>query len=369
MAKWQRYSTQWVRNNVYSGQYPITNGSISNNWLYDYVGSFANYVKAIKATGTSTLPYFSDGAYYPNTSTQSYVSIIHENYDGWVDTDASQTVAVANIYINNGSESYYIFHPLTDVVALIKIYEFVETTIGSSYVVKINSGEIVDYYTQGKGSYIDIITASDGQYPDNGISGSYWYVLIPEEYDKAFVNAGDTIYKSIPYTNIGGIIYKLTPYTNISGTIYELVTSVEYKLNAANFEKFFTTSGGSTASTDWTYSVNESDGIVLNPNNAKGTNSYHNTTSTISFVAQNDLSNVKITGAYYTESGYDKITITNGNTSVLYEASGQNSNYSSASFSMSKGTILTFKYSKDVSSDGANEALTKFYITCDPIIG
>lgn len=28
----------------------------------------------------------------------------------------------------------------------------------------------------GKGSYIETVTATDGTYPDDGVSGSYWYV-------------------------------------------------------------------------------------------------------------------------------------------------------------------------------------------------
>lgn len=143
----------------------------------------------------------------------------------------------------------------------------------------------------------------------------------------------------------------------------ESTTTVTTVLNSANISSFFTVTNGSGTS-GWTISNNSSSGLKLVPDNI-GVNS---TTATVTFVAKTNLTNVNISGAYYTESGYDKITLKVADTTVLNSVSGTSSNTSRWSGSLASGKSIIFKYVKDSSQHATNESNTYFTITSDNII-
>ena len=143
----------------------------------------------------------------------------------------------------------------------------------------------------------------------------------------------------------------------------ESTTTVTTVLNSANISSFFTVTNESGTS-GWTISNNSSSGLKLVPGNI-GVNS---TTATVTFVAKTNLTNVNISGAYYTESRYDKITLKVADTTVLSSVSGTSSNTSRWSGSLASGKSIIFKYVKDSSQHATNESNTYFTITCDNII-
>lgn len=67
-----------------------------------------------------------------------------------------------------------------------------------------------------KGSLIKTITAEEGTYPDNGISGDYWYVKIK---------------KAIPTIKIGERTVGAIKYKDSTGKIRE-ISSIRYKDSA-----------------------------------------------------------------------------------------------------------------------------------------
>ena len=143
----------------------------------------------------------------------------------------------------------------------------------------------------------------------------------------------------------------------------ESTTTVTTVLNSANISSFFTVTNGSGTS-GWTISNNSSSGLKLVPGNI-GVNS---TTATVTFVAKTNLTNVNISGAYYTESNYDKITLTAAGKTILNGVSGTSANTSRWSGSLASGKSIILKYVKDSSQHATNESKTYFTITCDNII-
>lgn len=142
--------------------------------------------------------------------------------------------------------------------------------------------------------------------------------------------------------------------------IYQ-ITTVEEILSLENLDSFFTSTTGTTDSTKWTITDDSSGKIKLVPGNI-GVNS---TTATITLTATHDLTNVIISGAYYTESGYDKITLTVAGTTQLSAVSGTSALADRYTGSLSTGQTIVLSYVKDVSNSATNEASTTFYITCD----
>lgn len=67
-----------------------------------------------------------------------------------------------------------------------------------------------------KGSLVKTIIAEEGTYPDNGISGDYWYIKIK---------------KAIPTIKIGGRTIGAIKYKDSTGKIRE-ISSVRYKDSA-----------------------------------------------------------------------------------------------------------------------------------------
>ena len=143
----------------------------------------------------------------------------------------------------------------------------------------------------------------------------------------------------------------------------DVSTDREYSIAGSAFslstiDAYFTISNGSGTS-GWTLSNNSSNGIKLAPGNI-GVNS---STATITLKAVRALSNVVITGAYYTETNYDKITLTVAGTTVLNAVSGTSASAQRYSGSITAGKEIVLKYVKDVSNSATNEANTLFTIT------
>ncbi len=79
------------------------------------------------------------------------------------------------------------------------------------------------YYSYSKGSYIETVTAEDGTYPDNGISGSYWYVKTTLAFTpKIWVNINGSM-KAMDIgssINIGGSMKEIdSVWVNINGVM------------------------------------------------------------------------------------------------------------------------------------------------------
>lgn len=93
----------------------------------------------------------------------------------------------------------------------------------------------------------------------------------------------------------------------------------------------------------------------------------NSSTSMTTFTAQRNLTNVVIKGLYYTETRYDKITLTVAGTTVLDAVSGTSSTLTQRwTGSLSKGQTIVLKFVKDSSQSATNESSTYFTLSCDP---
>lgn len=119
---------------------------------------------------------------------------------------------------------------------------------------------------------------------------------------------------------------------------------------------FAVTNGSGTSG--WVLSSSSGDGIDLVPGNI-GVNS---TTATITLKAARDLSSVVISGAYYTETGYDKLTLTVAGTTILDAVSGTSAGAQRYVGTLAQGDEIVLKYVKDPNQSAANEASTLFTI-------
>lgn len=155
--------------------------------------------------------------------------------------------------------------------------------------------------------------------------------------------------------------------------IYEEVTTTGEVLSSSTLSNYFTITQGSTYG--WSYNVYSGSDVGLiefKPDNV-GINS---STATITFEAVRDLPDIRIDYVYYTESNYDKITVTMGSETLLNAVSGVAGPSDPASGStlenlimnraISAGTTITFKYVKDPSQSHTYERYTKFTIQCLP---
>ena len=145
--------------------------------------------------------------------------------------------------------------------------------------------------------------------------------------------------------------------------IYESVTSTQsVALTKNNINHFFTVSGGNGGNTGWKIIDYASGTIQLQPGNV-GVNS---TTATITLTAKVALSGVVVSGRYYTESNYDKITLTIKGTNYLSAVSGTSS-YTGTSLSLAANQSIIIKYEKDGSQHATNESGTYFNLSCNNI--
>lgn len=155
--------------------------------------------------------------------------------------------------------------------------------------------------------------------------------------------------------------------------IYSEITTTGEVLSSSTLSNYFTITQGSTYG--WTYNVYSGSDVGLiefKPDNV-GVNS---STATITFQAVRDLPDIRIDYVYYTESNYDKITVTMDSETLLNAVSGVAGPSVPTSGStlenliknraISAGTTITFKYVKDPSQSHTYESYTKFIIQSTP---
>lgn len=156
-----------------------------------------------------------------------------------------------------------------------------------------------------------------------------------------------------------GVVATVPKYT-------ETTTTEDVALSTNTFTDFFSADNTGTTGTNAkgiTWADNSGGGLKLTFGNY-GINS---STSMTTFTAQRDLTNVVIKGLYYTESNYDKITLTVAGTTVLNAVSGTSSTLTQRwTGSLSKGQTIVLKYVKDSSQSATNESSTYFTLSCDP---
>ena len=129
-------------------------------------------------------------------------------------------------------------------------------------------------------------------------------------------------------------------------------------LSLSTVDAFFAIDTDSGTS-GWALSNNASAGMDLVPGNI----GVHSSTATVTLKAVRSLSSVVITGAYYTETNYDKITLTVAGTTVLNAVSGPSASAQRYSGSITDGQEIVLKYVKDGSASASGEANTLFTIT------
>lgn len=158
-------------------------------------------------------------------------------------------------------------------------------------------------------------------------------------------------------------------YAGVTATVpvyTETTTTEDIALSSATFTDFFSASNTGTTGTNAkgiTWTNNSGGGLKLTFGNY-GINS---STSMTTFTAQRDLTNVVISGLYYTETNYDKITLTVAGNTVLNAVSGTSSTLTQRwTGSLSKGQTIVLKYVKDSSQSVTSEKSTYFTLSCDP---
>ena len=158
-------------------------------------------------------------------------------------------------------------------------------------------------------------------------------------------------------------------YAGVTATVpvyTETTTTEDIALSSATFTDFFSADSTGTTGTNAkgiTWTNTSGGGLKLTFGNY-GINS---STSMTTFTAQRDLTNVVIKGLYYTESNFDKITLTVAGTTVLNAVSGTSSTLTQRwAGSLSKGQTIVLKYVKDSSQSAGSESSTYFTLSCDP---
>ena len=158
-------------------------------------------------------------------------------------------------------------------------------------------------------------------------------------------------------------------YAGVTATVpvyTETTTTEDIALSSATFTDFFSADNTGTTGTNAkgiTWTNNSGGGLKLTFGNY-GINS---STSMTTFTAKRDLTNVVIKGLYYTETRYDKITLTVAGTTVLNAVSGTSSTLTQRwTGSLSKGQTIVLKFVKDSSQSASSEKSTYFTLSCDP---
>lgn len=179
-----------------------------------------------------------------------------------------------------------------------------------------------------------------------------------------------TITETVPVQKTRGVNKPVSSiYAGVTTTVpvySETTTTEDIALSSATFTDFFSASNTGTTGTSAkgvSWADNSGGGLKLTFGNY-GINS---STSMTTFTAQRDLTNVVIKGLYYTESNYDKITLTVAGTTVLNAVSGTSSSLTQRwSGSLAKGQTIVLKFVKDSSQSATNESSTYFTLSCDP---
>ena len=158
-------------------------------------------------------------------------------------------------------------------------------------------------------------------------------------------------------------------YAGVTATVpvyTETTTTEDIALSTNTFTDFFSASNTGTTGTNAkgiTWTDNSSGGLKL----IFGNYGINSSTSMTTFTAQRDLTNVVIKGLYYTESNFDKITLTVAGSTVLNAVSGTSSTLTQRwAGSLSKGQTIVLKYVKDSSASASNESSTYFTLSCNP---
>lgn len=158
-------------------------------------------------------------------------------------------------------------------------------------------------------------------------------------------------------------------YAGVTATVpvyTETTTTEDVALSANTLTDFFSADSTGTTGTNAkgiTWTDNSGGGLKL----TFGNYGIHSSTSMTTFTAQRDLTNVVISGLYYTETKYDKITLTVAGTTVLNAVSGTSSTLTQRwAGSLSKGQTIVLKFVKDGSASASNESSTYFTLSCDP---
>lgn len=158
-------------------------------------------------------------------------------------------------------------------------------------------------------------------------------------------------------------------YAGVTATVpvyTETTTTEDISLSANTFTDFFSADNTGTTGTNAkgiTWVDNSGGGLKLTFGNYK----IDSSTSMTTFTAQRNLTNVVIKGLYYTETNYDKITLTVAGSTVLNAVSGTSSTLTQRwAGSLSKGQTIVLKYVKDGSSSVSSESSTYFTLSCDP---
>lgn len=156
-----------------------------------------------------------------------------------------------------------------------------------------------------------------------------------------------------------GVIATVPVYT-------ETTTTEDIALSSATFTDFFSADNTGTTGTNAkgiTWANNSDGGLKL----TFGNYNIHSSTSMTTFTAQRNLTNVVIKGLYYTETRYDKITLTVAGSTVLNAVSGTSSTLTQRwTGSLTKGQTIVLKYVKDSVGSATNESSTYFTLSCDP---
>lgn len=158
-------------------------------------------------------------------------------------------------------------------------------------------------------------------------------------------------------------------YAGVTATVpvyTETTTTEDIALSSTTFTDFFSADNTGTKGTNAkgiTWADNSGGGLKL----TFGNYGIDSSTSMTTFTAQRNLTNVVIKGLYYTETRYDKITLTVAGTTVLDAVSGTSSTLTQRwTGSLSKGQTIVLKFVKDSSQSATNESSTYFTLSCDP---
>ena len=193
---------------------------------------------------------------------------------------------------------------------------------------------------------------------------------IREGYTLYFSSNPITITETVQVQKTRGINKPVSSiYAGVTATVpvyTETTTTEDIALSSATFTDFFSADSTGTTGTNAkgiTWTNTSGGGLKLKFGNY-GINS---STSMTTFTAQRDLTNVVIKGLYYTESNFDKITLTVAGTTVLNAVSGTSSTLTQRwAGSLSKGQTIVLKYVKDSSQSAGSESSTYFTLSCDP---
>lgn len=164
--------------------------------------------------------------------------------------------------------------------------------------------------------------------------------------------------------NLARQISKMYVGVEITKPIYEITSTTH--LTGTTYTNFFTSK--TTASPGWTLSFGSTDIVKCVPKNFGVDSSTATTVLTV--VPENGLSGIIISGKYYTESRFDKLSITlSDGTKVLDAVSGTQSTQTVwlSGKTLKRGDTITLTYTKDSSNSNTQESSTFVEIKCDPI--